>query len=81
MDPGHPAKPGDIASGRIRAAAIRNALTPASDDRSEAASEAITAEMNLAMMNYMPLRGILAFGGGAIPPEAIEAILDKLNNA
>ena len=61
--------------------AIRQALTPGSDDRSEAASEAITEEMNLAMMNYMPLRGILAFGGGAIPPESIEAILDKLNNA
>ena len=41
----------------------------------------ITEEMNLAMMNYMPLRGILSFGGGAIPPESIEAILDKLNNA
>ena len=61
--------------------AIRKALTPAADDRSEAASEAITAEMNLAMMNYMPLRGILAFGGGAVPTETIEAILDKLNDA
>ena len=61
--------------------AIKKALTPGSEDTSEAAAEAITAEMNLAMMNYMPLRGILSFGGGAIPPEAVEAILDKLNNA
>ena len=36
--------------------------------------------MNMAMMNYMPLRGILSFGGGAIAPETIQAILDKLNN-
>ena len=61
--------------------AIKKALVPGSDDKTAAASEAITEEMNLAMLNYMPLRGILSFGGGAISPEAIEAILDKLNNA
>lgn len=61
--------------------AIKKALIPGSDDKTAAASEAITEEMNLAMMNYMPLRGILSFGGGAIAPETIEAILDKLNNA
>ena len=61
--------------------AIKKALVPGNDDKSATASEAITEEMNLAMLNYMPLRGILSFGGGAIPPEAIEAILDKLNNA
>lgn len=61
--------------------AIKKALVPGSDDKTAAASEAITEEMNLAMMNYMPLRGILSFGGGAIAPESIEAILDKLNNA
>ena len=59
---------------------IKKALTPGADDRTEAASEAITDEMNMAMMNYMPLRGILSFGGGAIAPETIQAILDKLNN-
>lgn len=61
--------------------AIKKALVPGSDDKTAAASEAITEEMNLAMLNYMPLRGILSFGGGAIAPESIEAILDKLNNA
>jgi len=60
---------------------IKKALTPGSDDRSEAAAEAITTEMNLAMMNYMPLRGILSFGGGAIPPEYVEGILAQLNEA
>lgn len=33
----------------------------------------------MAMMNYMPLRGVMSFGG-AIAPETIHAILDKLNN-
>ena len=59
--------------------AIRKALTPGSEDRTEAASEAITDEMNFAMMNYMPLRGILSFGGGAIAPEVVEGILAQLN--
>jgi len=60
--------------------AIRQALTPGNRDTSEAAAEAITAEMNLAMMNYMPLRGIMSFGGGAIAPETMQALLDQLNN-
>ena len=59
---------------------IQRAMTPGSEDVSEAAAEAITAEMNNAMMNYMPLRGVLSFGGGAIGPEVIEAILEKLNS-
>ena len=60
--------------------AIKRALTPGSEDVSEAAAEAITAEMNLAMMNYMPLRGALSFGGGEITAEEIEALLNQLNN-
>ena len=59
---------------------IRKALTPGSEDKSEAAAEAITEEMNLAMMNYMPLRGALSFGGGAITREMLHALLDQLNN-
>ena len=61
--------------------AIMTALTPATDDTSEAASEAITEEMNLAMLRYMPLRGALSFGGGAVTPETMNALLDALNNA
>ena len=60
---------------------IMTALTPATDYTSEAASEAITEEMNLAMLRYMPLRGALSFGGGAVTPETMNALLDALNNA
>ena len=45
-------------------------------DESSAASEAITADMNNAMMNYMPLRGMLSFGG--MSGEALEEVLRKL---
>ena len=44
---------------------------------SDAAKEAITEEMNMAMMNYMPLRGAFSFGGAT--PEEAEELLKKLN--
>ena len=44
---------------------------------SDAAKEAITEEMNMAMMNYMPLRGAFSFGGST--PEEAEELLNKLN--
>ena len=44
----------------------------------DAAKEAITEEMNMAMMQYMPLRGVFSFGGGVSASEADE-ILEKLN--
>ena len=44
---------------------------------SDAAKEAITEEMNMAMMNYMPLRGAFSFGGST--PEEAEELLKKLN--
>ena len=45
---------------------------------SEAAGEAISEEMGMAMLNYMPIRGALSFGGG-IPEEALQEMLDRLN--
>ena len=51
------------------------------DDRegtSEAAREAVTEDMSMAMMNYMPLRGVFSFGGGITPEEAGE-LLAKMN--
>lgn len=51
---------------------------PAEDDGS-AASEAITEDMNMAMMNYMPLRGILSFGNGQLPDGFLDKIIDDLN--
>ncbi len=59
---------------------IQRALTPGSEDVSAAAAEAITAEMNNAMMNYMPLRGALSFGGGMFTEEMLDAVLNQLNN-
>jgi hypothetical protein len=48
------------------------------EERTDAAKEAITEEMNLAMMNYSPLRGALSFGG-AIAAEDLEGLLKELN--
>ena len=47
------------------------------EGESDAAKEAITDEMNMAMMNYMPLRGAFSFGGTS--PEEAEELLKKLN--
>lgn len=57
--------------------AISQTLAP-SGEESEAAQSAITEEMNMAMMQYMPLRGALSFGG-SIDPKVLEELLDKLN--
>ena len=45
----------------------------------EAAKEAISEDMTLAMMKYMPLRGILSFGGADAEGE-LNALLEKLNS-
>lgn len=47
-------------------------------ERSETETEAITAEMMAAMLDYMPLRSILSFGGTT--PEEIGLLVEKLNN-
>lgn len=59
---------------------IMSGLNPEGDQGSDAAREAISEEMNLAMIQYMPLRGALSFGGGMIDPAAIQALLDSLNS-
>ena len=45
----------------------------------EAAKEAITEDMTMAMMRYMPLRGILSFGGAEAEGE-LNSLLEKLNS-
>ena len=45
---------------------------------SEVADAAVSAEMSLAMMNYMPLRGVFSFGGGA-GEDGIRQLLQALN--
>ncbi len=49
------------------------------EDANEAAQEAVSADMMMAMMRYMPLRGIMSFGQGAISEETIQALLDQIN--
>ena len=46
---------------------------------SAASAEAISDDMTLAMLNYMPLRGILSFGGGNLPDGLLENIIAQLN--
>ena len=53
---------------------------PADAEQSDAAQEAITAEMSLAMFKYMPLRSMLSFAGDKADPGLIEQILKTLNS-
>ena len=46
---------------------------------SEAANEAVTEEMSMAMMQYMPLRSMLGFSNGAVTGEMIDEMLKKMN--
>ena len=47
------------------------------EEASEAAAEAITEEMNMAMMQYMPLRALLSFGG--LTQDTMESLIRALN--
>ena len=49
------------------------------EDTTDAAAEAITAEMQAAMIKYMPLRGSFSFAAGSVTPQQIQEVLDKLN--
>ena len=49
------------------------------DGTTEAAKEAVTEDMTLAMMKYMPLRGALSFGGGADSDKQMTELLKQLN--
>ncbi len=59
--------------------AIARAFAPADAETTEAAKEAITDEMSLAMLNYMPLRAMVGFAG--VDPADIQKLLDALNGA
>lgn len=49
------------------------------DASTDIAKEAISPEMMQAMLQYMPVRGVLSFGGGKAELEAIQGLLDALN--
>ena len=51
----------------------------AGEPEGTAASEAISDEMSNAMMQYMPLRGIVSFSGGAISFDQLQEMLKGIN--
>ncbi len=51
----------------------------APEEAGGAASEAISSDMTMAMLNYMPLRGIVSFGGGDLPDDFLDRLLEQLN--
>ena len=59
-------------------ALIRKAFVPEQEE--SAAGEAISADMNMAMMNYMPLRGLLSFAPDQITDDTMEQLLKALNS-
>lgn len=48
-------------------------------EETDASKEAISEEMSLAMMQYMPLRGIISFGGGALSYDELKELTDRFN--
>ena len=60
--------------------AIKSTLHP-QHDGDAAAREAISDDMTMAMLQYMPLRGALSFGGGSIDVSKVQDLLDMLNQS
>ena len=59
---------------------LKTIFGPMADEvESEAASEAIGQDMVMAMMKYMPLRGLMSFGGTRESVAQIEALVKSLN--
>lgn len=54
-------------------------LETGGEEETGAASEAISSQMQEAMMRYMPLRGLLSFSGGAVTMEQLQGMVDALN--
>ena len=76
----------DIMANPKAAAILQNSMKDALDifqskkdeDEDSAAQEAVSNEMSLAMMRYMPLRGMISFGG--VTHEQLKAMLDAMNS-
>lgn len=58
---------------------LREVFLPAGGEQADASQEAISDEMGLAMLNYMPLRSLLSFAGEKIDPGMLDQILAALN--
>lgn len=59
-------------------ASIQKAFAP-NADASDMAQEAISADMGLAMMRYMPLRGLVSFSPDKVTDDTLKQLLDALN--
>ena len=59
---------------------VKKTFSPDDAENTDVAKEAISDEMNMAMMQYMPLRGALSFGGGMVSQEMLDRLLDQLNS-
>ena len=57
---------------------IKKTFSPDNTENTDAAKEAISDEMNMAMMQYMPLRGALSFGGGMVSQEMLAYLLSAI---
>lgn len=59
---------------------IRKAFAPNADEQSETAQEAVSADMGLAMMQYMPLRGLVSFSPDTVTDDTLDQLLKALNS-
>jgi len=75
------ADPKAVAAAEPLLAGIRGALMHDTGDQTEKEDSAVSDEMGMAMLQYMPLRGALSFGGGAVDVSQFEKFLDLINNA
>ncbi len=57
---------------------MKKAFAP-NADVSDTAQEAISADMGLAMMRYMPLRGLVSFSPDKVTDDTLKQLLDALN--
>ena len=67
-------------SGKAAQRSANNVLETPAEETSEAARDAISEDMNLAMMKYMPLRGMISFSGGDLPDDFLDKLVDALND-
>ena len=77
---------GDVMENEKAAAAIHKFMegselfaAPKEKGESDVAAKAISAEMQEAMMRYMPLRGMISFSGGAMTLDKLEELILEWN--
>ncbi|HWT73126.1 MAG TPA: glycoside hydrolase family 3 C-terminal domain-containing protein [Mobilitalea sp.] len=59
---------------------MKGSLFSSSEMEQEEGEGALSKEMMLAMIKYMPIRATISFGDGSVSGEDLQKIIDKLNN-